>query len=106
MYDELPNSSGIVLNMTHLSKVNIEEYYLVVNSNLSIGGLYVGAPLPGPIFDILRRYAAGIGGTFLDRRARILDTLVASKLRLVPYELSALWLGCLRASLLLVSPTQ
>eukprot|EP00965_Chrysotila_dentata_P100247 3311953-Pleurochrysis_carterae.AAC.3 len=52
IYDELPNLSEIALNMTPLAKVNIEEYYLTVNSNLNTGGSCTLLVTHGCIFDL------------------------------------------------------
>eukprot|EP00965_Chrysotila_dentata_P232778 6199190-Pleurochrysis_carterae.AAC.3 len=50
--DELPNSSEINLNLNPLAKVNIEEYYFAVNSNLNIGSLCTPLATHGCVFDL------------------------------------------------------
>eukprot|EP00965_Chrysotila_dentata_P257901 6213036-Pleurochrysis_carterae.AAC.2 len=48
----MPNPSEIALNVTPLAKVNIEEYYLAVNSNLHIGGLCILLVTHGCVLDL------------------------------------------------------
>eukprot|EP00965_Chrysotila_dentata_P236859 6201570-Pleurochrysis_carterae.AAC.4 len=54
IYDVSTASSELhtCYNVTTLAKVNIEEYYLAVNSNLDIGGLCTLLVTHGCVFDL------------------------------------------------------